>query len=191
MDRNSSAYYDIRCSWSVVDHHAVDKENETDLARSSHWFLHLGKDIWLIFCSSLCDTCSCQSLWQGRHLLVPSYIHFTIWIHGRRWLLSHILWQMLWRMRGGRAGRAGAGQVGQTLIKLHSGRRSRAPTGELTVAFGHGHPLVLYINSLRACVCDTTVPHFNPPTEPARTVGRTDGHTDFLRENRPGQTASV
>ncbi len=105
----SSAYYDIRCSWSVVDHHAADKENEADLARSSHWFLHLGKDILLIFCSSLCDTCNCQSLWQGRHLLVPSCIHFTIWIHGCRWLLSHILWQMLWRMRGGRAGRAGAG----------------------------------------------------------------------------------
>jgi len=29
----SSAYYDIRCSWSVVDHHAADKEN---LAKSSH-----------------------------------------------------------------------------------------------------------------------------------------------------------
>ncbi len=29
------------------------------------------------------------------------------------------------------------------LIKLHSGRRSRAPTGDFTVAFGHGHPLVL------------------------------------------------
>ncbi len=66
----------------------------------------------------------CQNLWQGRHLLVPSCIHFTIWIHGCRWLLSHILSQMLWRMRGGRASRARAGQVGQTLIKLHSGLRN-------------------------------------------------------------------
>ncbi len=65
--RLQQPYYDIRCSWSVLDHHAADKENEADLARSWHWFLHLGKDIWLIFCSSLSDTCSCQSLWQGRH----------------------------------------------------------------------------------------------------------------------------
>ncbi len=50
---------------------------------------------------------------------------------------------------------------------------------------------ILYINSLSLSVRDTTVPRFNPPAEPARTVGRTDGQTDFLRENRPGQTASV
>ncbi len=51
---------------------------------------------------------------------------------------------------------------------------------------------IIYINSLGACVrpSDATVPRFNPPAEPARTV-RTDGQTDFLRENRPGQTASV
>jgi hypothetical protein len=65
--RLQQPYYDIRCSWSVLDHHAADKENEADLARSWHWFFHLGKDIWLIFCSSLSDTCSCQILWQGRH----------------------------------------------------------------------------------------------------------------------------
>jgi hypothetical protein len=46
---------------------------------------------------------------------------------------------------------------------------------------------------VRACVrpSDATVPRFNSPAESARTVGRTDGQTDFLRENRPGQTASV
>jgi hypothetical protein len=36
-------------------------------------------------------------------------------------------------------------------------------------------PTILYINSLRACVrasvSDTTVPRFNPPAEPALTVG--------------------
>ncbi len=37
----------------------------------------------------------------------------------------------------------------------------------------------------------TTVPRFNSPVEPARTVGRMDEQTDFVRENRPGQTASV
>ncbi len=38
---------------------------------------------------------------------------------------------------------------------------------------------------------DTTVLRFNSPAEAARTVGRTDGQTDFVWENRPGQTASV
>ncbi len=46
---------------------------------------------------------------------------------------------------------------------------------------------ILYINSLSPCVClsDTTVLRFNPPAESARTVGRTDGQTDFVWENRP------
>ncbi len=54
-------------------------------------------------------------------------------------------------------------------------------------------PHILYINSLSACVraSDTTIPRFNLPVEPAQIVGRTDGQTDFVWENRPGQTASV
>jgi hypothetical protein len=110
--RLQQADYHIRCSWSVLDHHAADKENEADLARSWHWFLHLGKDIWLIFCSSLSDTCSCQSLWQGRHgnwmtlkhirlcwylLAYTSQFEFMVadeFSTCQQWLLSHILWQM-------------------------------------------------------------------------------------------------
>ncbi len=37
----------------------------------------------------------------------------------------------------------------------------------------------------------TTVPRFNSPTKSARTIGRMNGQTDFVRENRPGQTASI
>jgi hypothetical protein len=55
-----------------------------------------------------------------------------------------------------KGGRAGAGQVGQTLIKLHK------PFGV-------------------AGVRDTIVSRFNPPAEPARTVGF--GKRDSARRN--------
>ncbi len=42
----------------------------------------------------------------------------------------------------GRPDRAGQGE-GRGQIKLHSGRTSQARTGDFTVAFGHGHPLVV------------------------------------------------
>jgi hypothetical protein len=43
--------------------------------------------------------------------------------------------------------------------------------GEIPLIYEISLTPILYINSLRACVCDTTVPRFNPPAEPARTVG--------------------
>jgi hypothetical protein len=55
---------------------------------------------------------------------------------------------------------------------LHSGLRPWAPTS---------------IKALSACVRlsvrDATVPRFNPPAEPARTVGRTDGRTHRFSPN--------
>ncbi len=55
---------------------------------------------------------------------------------------------------------------------------------------------ILYINSRSACVCpsDPTVPRFNPPAEPARTVGqfrvliRRQNRSDW--QNRPEQSDS-
>jgi hypothetical protein len=43
--------------------------------------------------------------------------------------------------------------------------------GEIPLIYEISLTPILYINSLRACVCDTTVLRFNPPAEPARTVG--------------------
>ncbi len=63
-----------------------------------------------------------------------------------------------------------------------TGRRSQAPTGDFTVAFGHGHPLVLYIITTCVCVRLCVRRRFRvliDAVEPARTVGfgKTGGQT--------------
>ncbi len=55
-----------------------------------------------------------------------------------------------------------------------SRRRSRAPTGEFTVAFGHGHPLVLYINSRSLCVTRRFRVLIRRRNRPGQSGGRTD-----------------
>jgi len=57
-----------------------------------------------------------------------------------------------------------------------------------SLAYSEKHNQLLAHFTTSVCLSDTTVLRFNSPAEPARTVGRTDGQTDFLRQNRPGQT---